>query len=242
MTYVNPIAIFWIFILTAYLLHRLKRKKAYRIFLITPLIGLFLFSVTPIPVLLIRNLEQHYPVYKPVGNEKLPVLVLGNYHADDTSLCPSQKLSAQSLERITESVRIYKLQSSCPIAFSGFAVNNKVSTGKIGSEAAVSLGVSPKDTIVLPAPRNTYEEALAYKKRFGTKNKFILVTNATHMPRAMAVFQKLGMQPIAAPTGFLIKEGTGESMYSWWPSSIKLFYTEAAMYEYSAQLYYKWFK
>lgn len=242
MTYLNPISIFWMFILTAFILHKLRKKKISKIVFIITITGLFLSTVTPLPVWVIHNLEQHYPVYKPSGNERLPVLVLGNYHADDTSLYPSQKLSAQSLQRVTEGVRIYKLQSSCPITFSGFAVNDKISTGKVGSEAAVSLGVSPKDIIILPVPRNTYEEALAYKKRFGTKNKFILVTSATHMPRAMAVFQKLGMKPIAAPTGFLIKEGTKESVYNWWPSSMKLFYTEAAMYEYSAQLYYKWLK
>lgn len=240
MMVLNPLTFFWLFIIIALILYRYKRKRAGNSLIAIAFTGLFLFTVTPLPVYLIRKLEHQYPIYK--GSDKLPILVLGNSHADDTSLYPSQKLSLQSLQRVAEGIRIYKLQAPCPIAFSGFAVNNKVSTGKIGSEAAVSLGVSPKDTIVLPSPRNTWEEALAYKKRFGTNHKFILVTNGSHMPRAMAVFKKLGMHPVAAPTGFFIKEGTRDAMYNWWPSSMKLFYTEAAMYEYSAQLYYKWFK
>ena len=242
MTIFNPISLFWIFTIIAFILYRMKKAKAGKAFLTIALTGLFLFSVTPLPVYLIRKLEQHYPVYKTSGNEKLPILVLGNYHADNTSLYPTQKLSVQSLERVTEGVRIYKSVSSTQITFSGYAVNDRLPTATAGSEAAVILGVSPKDTVTLTSPRNTYEEAQAYKKRFGTAKKFILVTNATHMPRAMVVFQKMGMHPVAAPTGFFIKEGTKEAMYNWWPSSFKLVYTEMAIYEYSAQLYYNWFK
>ena len=240
MSILNPILLFFLFIITALILYKLKKKKAGNIIFMTAFAGLFLTAVTPLPVYLIKRLEKQYPVYK--GTEKLPILVLGNYHADDNSLYPSQKLSFQSLERVTEGIRIYNLNPSTPIAFSGFAVNDKVATGIIGSEAAVSLGVSPKDTLILPSPRSTWEEALAYKKRFGNGKKFILVTNAIHMPRAMKAFKTLGMQPIAAPTGFSVKEGTRNSVYNWWPSSFKMVCTEMAMYEYSAQVYYKWFK
>lgn len=242
MTVFNPITFFFLFVIAAYIFFRFKKKKAGKLFAVMAFAQLFLFSATPLPVYLIRKLEQQYPVYKPSKNEKLPILVLGNYHADDNTLYPTQKLSEQALERVTEGVRLYTAFSSTQITFSGYAVNGKVPTATIGSEAAVALGVSPKDTITLTAPRNTLEEAQAYKKRFGTKNKFILVTNGTHMPRAMAIFKKMGMHPVAAPTGFFIKEGTGNATYNWWPTSFKLLCTEMAIYEYSAQVYYKWLK
>jgi uncharacterized SAM-binding protein YcdF (DUF218 family) len=237
MTIFNPLTFFWIFIIIAAVLFKLNKKKAGKIMIILAFAEMFLFGVTPLPIYLIKKLEEQYPVYK--GTEKLPILVLGNSHADNDDLYPTQKLSVQALERVTEGVRIYHSQTSTPIAFSGYAVNDKVPTATIASQSAVSLGISPKDTITLNTPRNTYEEAMAYKKRFGTANKFILVTNATHMPRAMAVFKKLGMNPVAAPTGFFVKGGTKNATYNWWPSSFKLVYTEMAMYEYSAQLYYK---
>jgi uncharacterized SAM-binding protein YcdF (DUF218 family) len=241
MSILNPLTFFWLLLAVSLLIYKLNRKKTAKVIAILATAQLFLFSVTPLPVFMIQRLEQQYPVYKGSENEKLPIHVLGNGHADDPSLYPSQKLSFQALERTAEGIRIYNYLNHTRISFSGFAVNKKEPTGNVMAKAAVSLGVSPKDTILFPAPRNTWEEAVAYKKRFGTKNKFILVTNATHMPRAMEVFRSMGMQPIAAPTGFFLKKETGYR-YNWWPSAAKMIYTEAAAYEYTAQLYYKWFK
>lgn len=240
MIILNPLTFFWLLLAVALLLYKLNKKKTAKVIALLGITELFLFSVTPLPVYMIRQLEQQYPVYKGSKNEKLPIHVLGNYHAEDPSLYPSQKLSEQALERVTEGIRVYNL-SHTPISFSGYAVNKQEPTATVMSKAAVSLGVTPKDTLILPSPRNTWEEAQACKKRFGS-NKFILVTSATHMPRAMEVFRSLDMQPIAAPAGFIVKEGTTNAMYNWWPSSFKIMCTEIAFYEYTAQLYYKWFK
>lgn len=49
--------------------------------------------------------------------------------------------------------------------------------------------------------QNTYENALYVQKYVGTK-PFVLVTSATHMPRAMANFRGLGMKPIPASTDY----------------------------------------
>ena len=43
------------------------------------------------------------------------------------------------------------------------------------------------------------------------KDKFILVTSASHMLRAMALFRKQGMEPIPAPTDYMVKEREGVS-------------------------------
>lgn len=108
--------------------------------------------------------------------------------------------------------------------------------------AALSLGVNAKDTLMMTKPSTTWEEALEFKKRFGTSGEFILVTSAAHMPRSMETFRSLGLRPIPAPTHFQITHNPGSSISSWKPSSYKLNFTDIAMHEYGGSLYYKWFK
>ena len=40
-------------------------------------------------------------------------------------------------------------------------------------------------------------------------DRFVLVTSASHMPRSIALFKKHGMNPIPAPTDYLVKERQG---------------------------------
>ena len=64
------------------------------------------------------------------------------------------------------------------------------------------MGVSKYNILMQEEPRDTEEEAL-YVKRIVKNKPFILVTAAYHMPRAMELFKKEGLSPIAAPTNFL---------------------------------------
>ncbi len=242
MTIFNPITFFWIFSIIAFVLYKRKKEKAGKFLLITAFTGLFIFSVTPLPVYMLHHLESKYAAYRNPNNTKLPILVLGNNHSDDPTLFPNQQLSVHSLERVTEGVRIYRSFSGSTIAFSGFAINGKQPTASVMAKTALTMGVSPKDTIMLTQPSSTWQEAQDYKKRFGTKNKFILVTSATHLPRAMQIFKSMGMQPIPAPADFFIKDDGQNALYNWKPSSFKLLYTEITLYEYLLQGYYKWFK
>lgn len=58
-------------------------------------------------------------------------------------------------------------------------------------EVAESLGVPRSDIIVLDRPKDTEEEALAVKRAIGDA-PFLLVTSASHLPRAMIFFRHAG--------------------------------------------------
>ena len=67
----------------------------------------------------------------------------------------------------------------------------------------------PGDVMILESRAlNTYENAVYTKEILDRRNikKIILVTSAAHMPRSMGIFKKQGMNPIAAPTDFLISD------------------------------------
>jgi uncharacterized SAM-binding protein YcdF (DUF218 family) len=237
---ISPLAHFWIYLLFALIAYLLNHKKLAKILAIGAFIVLFIFTISPWPIYMVRDLEQRYPIYSPVtADSTLNVLVLGAAHVNDPQLPALQRLSIPVLDRVTEGIRLQEILKG-KIVFSGFSRANNSPHALAMAQAAVSLGANPTDTLMLVKPRNTWEEAAAYKKRFGADKKFILVTSAIHMPRAMEIFKDMGMNPIPAPANFINRNEPEANPYHWWPSSIKSMYTEIAMYEYVSTWYYKW--
>lgn len=229
---IGPLTHFWIFLLLAVFAYTLKRIKLSKIFATGAFLILFVFTISPFPIYMVRNLEQRYPIYNATNTDStLNVLVLGAAHVNNPELPALQRLSIPVHARVAEGIRIQHILKG-KIIFSGFSRANNSPHAVAMSQAAVSLGVNTADTLMLIKPQNTIEEAAAYKKRFGTDKKFILVTSAIHMPRAMKIFTDAGMKPIPAPTNFINSNEPGTNPYHWWPSSLKLMYTEIATYEY----------
>lgn len=240
----SPVVLFWIIIAIAFLCYKLKRKKATRFFLVLGFINMFLFTLSPLPVYILRSLEQQY---QPVNNKQiaksLPVLILGGGHTKDANMNEVHKLSEPALSRLVEGIRIYTTMEGTTLVFSGYSNKiGKVPQAEVMAKAALTLGVQAKDTIMLTEPATTWDEAIAFKKRFGTKKKFILVTSASHMPRAMETFKRQGLHPIPAPADYSIKKDPETALYNWWPSTSKAKQTEKALHEYVGILYYRWFK
>ncbi|AWH86203.1 hypothetical protein HYN59_14275 [Flavobacterium album] len=239
----NPVALFWLLLAISFICYKLKRKKLSRVLAATAFILLFLFSVTPLPIWMLRNLEQQYHTYNPDSKStQRPILVLGGGHTNDASLAYVHRLSVPALSRLAEAVRLYNLQPGSKIVLSGYSESGQMPNAVVMARSALSLGVAAKDTMMMVKPATTWEEAKYFKKRFGTAQEFILVTSASHMPRAMEAFRKLGMKPIAAPANYQIQKEPDSSLYPWKPSPNNLMYTETAFHEYVGRLYYKWFK
>ena len=66
----------------------------------------------------------------------------------------------------------------------GVSKTNTVSTAEVGARVAQSLGVPHEQIITLDLPKDTEEEAAAVKQAIGDA-PFLLVTSASHLPRAM---------------------------------------------------------
>ncbi len=238
----HPYPVFWILLLLAAVLYKLKRKKASRVITITAFAELVLFSATPLPAWMLRNLETQYATYTPTANTTtMPVLILGGSHHNDASLNDIQDLSPRALARLSEGLRLYYAKAGNKLVMSGRKADN-TATALTMAKAALLLGLPPGDTLMMVRPKTTWEEASEYKKRFGTDKEFLLVTSAAHMPRAMETFRSMGMKPIAAPADFLVKSDNGSSPYSWGPSVGKLSFAETAIHEYIGLYYYRWFK
>lgn len=75
---------------------------------------------------------------------------------------------------------------------------NTVSTAEVGARVAQSLGVPHEQIITPDLPKDTEEEAAAVKQAIGDA-PFLLVTSASHLPRAMIFFSAGRVKSATSP-------------------------------------------
>jgi uncharacterized SAM-binding protein YcdF (DUF218 family) len=204
--------------------HPLRAKKI----IIFALLWISLLSYPPFSALLLYPLESSYQKVHFTQTVPHYIHVLGCGHTSNDNIPLSSQLDLVSLARVNEGVSIYKSYPNMKIIFSGYGGQDPVSDARKNSQMAIALGVKPEDIILLESPKDTYEEALQAQMIIGGR-QLILVTSASHMPRAAALFKKAGISIIAAPTDFQIK---GSDALLQFPSSYGLKRSEAAFHEY----------
>lgn len=184
-----------------FLIWRTPRQKLGRILLACG-IGLpLLASNRGFSELLISQLEDQYPPQKIVRDIRY-VAILGGGHADNTELPWTTQLYESSRARLVEGVRIYRQNPRAVLLCFGPQGDRRHSHAEVLAGAARELGVSPLNIEIEAAVRDTHDEILSIKQRAGDES-VALVTSAWHMPRAMGMARKAGLNAIAVPTDYL---------------------------------------
>ncbi|MFK5938351.1 MAG: ElyC/SanA/YdcF family protein [Sulfurimonas sp.] len=210
------------------------KKKQSKLFLSLGLVFLFLFSYPPFSNFLVQNLENQYPKYNCKHDVKY-IHVLGSGHNTDETQPISSHLSGAGTKRVLEGIIIHNQIPNSRIIFTGYAGDTDTTNAKMNAQLATALGVTQKEMIINGMPSDTEEEA-KFTKTLVADEPFILVTSATHMPRAMMIFKSLGLNPIAAPTSFYKSEFKG---YLRAPKPRYFYISTIAMHEYIGMLWVK---
>jgi uncharacterized SAM-binding protein YcdF (DUF218 family) len=227
-TFLMPFPIFLILLGIGFYFWQRGNDRRAKQFFLASLIWISLLSYGPFSSLLLTPLENTYSKVELSNTSPKYIHVLGCGHTTNPNIPLSSEISLVSLARINEGVSLYKAHPNMKLIFSGYGGGDPVSNARKNSEMAIALGVNPADIILLETPKDTQEEAIASKK-IVEDQPIILVTSASHMVRASALFRKAGINVIPAPTDFQIK---GKSEFLQFPSSGGLGYTEAAFHEY----------
>lgn len=177
-------------------------QKTGRVFISLGWLALLLLSLQPVADRLLRPIEDHYPTWQ--GTQKVDyIVVLGGGYTWNPQWAPGSNLINNSLPRLNEGIRLWRANPGSKLIFTGGkALTNPVSAAEVGARVAESMGVPRSDIITLDRPKDTEEEAAAVKQAIGA-TPFLLVTSASHLPRAMIFFQHAGMNPLPAPANQL---------------------------------------
>ncbi|RTL62077.1 MAG: YdcF family protein [Hyphomicrobiales bacterium] len=159
-----------------------------------------LMSFSPLPYILIAPLEARFT--RPDLAQGPPVtglIILGG--AQDGRADSAKELAGvnEAAERFTEGVALARRFPQAKVVFSGG--NGQLLDPRGAPEAVLAgrlfaaLGVSPERMILEDRSRNTWENAIFTRQKIEPKpgERWLLVTSAFHMARAMGCFRKAGI-------------------------------------------------
>lgn len=206
----------------------------------------YLLSITPTADLISAPLETKYmPI---MSTEKIKgvkaIVVLGGGVRPEGKLWPIDQIERPTAFRLLETVRLYRSMDNPYIIISTGKARpflQDYTECKIMAEFLKLTGVPNELIIQENRSRNTYENGkytVALLKEKGLGDDFILVTSSIHMPRATAVFLKLGVNPIPAPTDFKSSSGN-YTILSFFPDAGNIGRCTPAIYEYLGIIWYR---
>ena len=238
--YPLPISLLLSF-LGLYLLWFTTKQKAGKILVSVGLVILTLFSYRVVADRLLRPLERQYDTFEITSSSAVPktgdesaikfVVVLGGGHTSDPELPLLSQINTSPLVRLIEGIRTYRKFPGAKLLLSGGGAFDPVSEAEVMARVARKMGVPESDIILESKSKDTRDEALFIKSMVGNE-PFVLVTTASHIPRSMALFKKLGMDPIPSPVGHRVKDRQRPIGFSFFPSTGNLDKSDMAIHEY----------
>lgn len=225
--FLMPFSIGMILLFLGLVFFLFNSNKKGKIFVSLSFIWLLVFSNSFVAGKLLYPLEQNHKALLNIPKVNY-VLVLGGGHNSNENLSITSQVNATSVNRLIEGIKLYQELKNAKLIVSGYGGSDKTPHALMQKRLAISLGVDEKDILTMPTPRDTGEEAIEAKK-IVKDEKFILVTSASHMTRAMLLFKKAGLNVIAAPTNHLIKK---PPEFKYKPSASNLVKSQVAFHEY----------
>jgi len=171
-------------------------------------------TVLPIGSLLFSNLENRFPQVKKLPPNITGIIVLGGVVDQFITDDRKQVVVNGAVERLTEFARLSFLYPEAKLVFTG----GSGVLGKQGLKEAdvikpllVTLGLNPNRIIFENQSRNTEENATLTKKIIKPRldQRWLIITSAFHMPRAMGSFRQAGWNAIAYPVDYHLKNNPG---------------------------------
>jgi uncharacterized SAM-binding protein YcdF (DUF218 family) len=173
------------------------------------LVGLLIaLSMPPISNFFIARLENRYEPLLAAPDDTGLILVLGYGHHDADDRPPNSILSASALSRITEGVRLWKTMPDATLAVSGAGLYGAMSHAQAMKNMALALSVPEAKITTFEKARDTADE-IATAARSVTNlpdieaQRLVVVSSATHLPRAALMLAGKEVTFTMAPTDYL---------------------------------------
>jgi uncharacterized SAM-binding protein YcdF (DUF218 family) len=171
--------------------------RAGRRIVIAAIVLLAIAAFSPLGNLLLYPLESRFPQWNAAQGAPDGIVVLGGPIDPDLSVAHDVPVIRAAPDRIVAAAALALKYPNAKIVFSGGSsslVSNEQREADYAATVFESLGVDRARLIMDRASRNTYENAVLSKQLAAPKpgERWLLVTSAYHMPRAVGLFRKVG--------------------------------------------------
>ena len=206
----EPLGFIWLLLVVATVWAARKHLRGLAIFLGTICLLILLIGSTPMSKWLVGSLERPYiankAVLAPVGDV---VLMLGGTHHPSRHAVFGMGLNATA-DRIITSVELVRQKKGQALVLGG---GGYIDGGKQDTEARLLQNwieqwkVLEAPVMVLGICQDTHGEAVRMKALAAERGwkRILLVTSASHMKRAEAVFRKEGLRVIPVACNFEVE-------------------------------------
>ena len=240
--FLEPLIIPYLCLICGMLAFWRRRRFLGRFFIITAIFLPLLYGVIPLSSQPLRFIENHIEPAKMTDRQIDGIIVLGGFTGDGVvAESRNQPNLGSAAERFTAALQWHQKFSDKPLVFSGFSdriVPKGASEAEIVRQFLHDLTIDQTHILFENESRNTYENALnCYDLVAPTPGShWILITSASHMPRAIGSFRAAGWSGIL---GYPVDYQTPETGYSrYWDIGYGTGLIEKALHEYAGLLVY----
>lgn len=168
-------------------------------------------GILPVGDLLGRPLENRFPQWDGHGGAPHGIIVLGGNISSGLSRDHGEAVTFSDGARILAMLKLARAYPEARVVYSGGDASlfgNKSAEASFVGPLLDSFGVPSNRVTLEPRSRNTAENA-DFTKALIKPNpgeRWLLVTSAQHMPRAVGCFRKVGFPVEAYPVGWRIEK------------------------------------
>jgi len=184
----------------------------------------------------LEGAQTHGSALPVTASSDTSIIVLGSGEMSTPGGQAAPRLDENGWERLHEGVRLWHRTGGTLVMTGGpGSADRPTLAGQMGIVAS-ELGVPASHIALAVKSRTTYEDLVSAKPLLG-KGPVWLVTSAIHMPRAMAVAGRLGIEALPYPVDY--RQIRNVTWRAWIPDNASADRMGAALHEVVGRVYYR---
>lgn len=231
--FISPLPIVTVLLVYGCLLLHKSRvdKKLKRVFFAATSI-LILSSSSLVANQFLKPLEEYYPVYKDDLSQVDNIVILGCYNRHDEERPFLDNIHDCSTSRIVEAIRLsYVYPSANIITSGGRAIDGEEPHAEVVKHALILMGIKGSRILAVNGSKDTNEESLHLKPLLMNKTN-LLLSEATHLKRAVTLFENQGIEVRPVPCRYMTSSKFELSLHNVLPGEHAIKVTDRLLYEF----------